>query len=154
MTAAPRILILTAAFGEGHNSAARNLAHALNAQGAVTSVKDPCMLAAPRLMSLVNSAYRLVTTRFPRFWKIVYESTARHDFNRRGSPVMRKVDAVLVSLVAEFKPDAVISTYPLYPHFKRIHAALISMESVTTVKAGTFFGKASRICGRKYGYSG
>lgn len=117
MTTAPRILILTAAFGEGHNSAARNLAHALNAQGAVASVKDPCMLASPRLMSLVNSAYRLVTTRFPRFWKIVYESTARHDFSRRGSPVMRKVDAVLVSLVDEFKPDAVVSTYPLYPYF-------------------------------------
>ncbi|MGC4013753.1 MAG: hypothetical protein QM755_04430 [Luteolibacter sp.] len=43
----PRLLIITAAFGEGHNSAARNLGLALDAQGAITRVADPCKLGAP-----------------------------------------------------------------------------------------------------------
>lgn len=42
----PRILIITAAFGEGHNSAARNLALALDLMGAETRVADPCVLSA------------------------------------------------------------------------------------------------------------
>ena len=41
MLARPRILILTAAFGDGHNSAARNLALTLDAAGAETMVADP-----------------------------------------------------------------------------------------------------------------
>ena len=51
----PRILIVTAAFGEGHNSAARNLALALDAAGACTRVCDPCSLGAPRLTALLTN---------------------------------------------------------------------------------------------------
>ena len=47
MAPPPRILIVTAAFGEGHNSAARNMGLALDAAGAVTQVSDPCMLGTP-----------------------------------------------------------------------------------------------------------
>lgn len=117
MPAAPRILIVTAAFGEGHNSAARNLAVALEASGAVTQVSDPCMLTLPRLTSLVNWGYRQVTTRFPLLWEKIYHSTDRCDFNRQQSLVMRMVQARLAGLIDEFRPDAVVSTYPLYPYF-------------------------------------
>ena len=47
MSASPRLLIVTAAFGEGHNSAARNLGLALSQAGAEVKVCDPCMLGAP-----------------------------------------------------------------------------------------------------------
>lgn len=117
MPAAPRILIVTAAFGEGHNSAARNLALALDAKGAVTQVSDPCLHALPRLTSLVNWGYRQVTTRAPWLWEKIYRSTDRCDFNQQQSLVMRMVEEQLGELMARFRPDAVVSTYPLYPYF-------------------------------------
>ncbi len=117
MPAAPRILIVTAAFGEGHNSAARNLALALDAAGAVTQVSDPCILGVPRITALVNRGYRYVTTNFPTIWARIYRSTDNCDFSKQRSPVMRWVEAALARLVADFRPDAVVSTYPLYPYF-------------------------------------
>ena len=132
MSAAPRILIVTAAFGEGHNSAARNLALALDAAGAVTRTGDPCMLGAPRTPEWVSRAYRMVTTRLPELWAWIYQSTDRCDFSRQRSPVLRWAERALAGLVGEFKPDAVVSTYPLYPYYMpRIHQELPVFTVVT-----------------------
>ncbi|MDP3849524.1 MAG: hypothetical protein Q8Q59_03400 [Luteolibacter sp.] len=117
MPATPRILIVTAAFGEGHNSAARNLGLALDAAGAITRVSDPCMLGAPGLTNLVARSYRMVTTRFPQLWAWIYRSTERCDFSRQNSPVLGPPERALASLIDEFQPAAVVSTYPLYPYF-------------------------------------
>ncbi len=113
----PRILIVTAAFGEGHNSAARNLALALDAAGALTQVSDPCLLGMPRFTNLLSRGYRWVTTHFPRIWAAIYRSTDRCDFSRGGSPLMRLPERALAALVDEFQPTAVVSTYPIYPYF-------------------------------------
>ncbi len=124
MPAPPRILIVTAAFGEGHNSAARNLALALDAAGAQTRVSDPCLLGMPRLTELLSRGYRLATTRLPWVWAWIYRSTDRCDFSRQRGPVMRWPERALAELIAEFQPVAVVSTYPLYPYFlARIFAA-------------------------------
>lgn len=132
MPGARRILIVTAAFGEGHNSAARNLALALDAAGTQTLVADPCMLGAPRVTALVNRAYRLVTTRFPSLWARIYRSTDRCDFSRNRSPLMRLPERALERLVREFQPDTVVSTYPLYPYYMpRIDAKLPVFTVVT-----------------------
>lgn len=117
MSATPRILIVTAAFGEGHNSAARNLGLALDAAGATTMVSDPCLIGGPRITEALSRGYRLVTTHFPRIWERIYRSTDRCDFSRRSNPVLRLPENALARLIEEFRPDAVVSTYPLYPYF-------------------------------------
>ena len=117
MAEPPRILIVTAAFGEGHNSAARNLGLALDTAGAVTRICDPCSLGAPRLTAVVSQAYRIVTTHFPRLWGRIYQSTDRHNFGRKDAPVLRQVERALAKLMEEFRPNCIVSTYPLYPYF-------------------------------------
>ncbi len=117
MSAPPRLLIVTAAFGEGHNSAARNLALALDAAGAETRVADPCMLAVPRSTAVVSAVYRYITTHLPRVWERIYRSTDRCDFSRPRFPPMRKPERCLRKLVEEYEPSAVLCTYPLYPYF-------------------------------------
>jgi processive 1,2-diacylglycerol beta-glucosyltransferase len=119
MSRQPRILIVTAAFGEGHNSAARNLGLALEEKGAQARVGDPCLLGAPGITALLSRGYRMVTTRFPRLWARIYKSTDRCDFSRRTSPVMRLPERALGALIDEFRPEAIVSTYPLYPYFLR-----------------------------------
>jgi processive 1,2-diacylglycerol beta-glucosyltransferase len=113
----PRILILTAAFGEGHNSAARNLSLALQAMGAETCVADPCVLSMPSATSLMQWGYRLVTTHFPRVWEAIYRGTDQCDFSRPNLPLMRHPESYLEGLVGEYKPHAIACTYPLYPYF-------------------------------------
>lgn len=117
MQPAPRILIVTAAFGEGHNSAARNLAIAATACGAEARVEDPCQLATPRTTYWVSRAYRFVTTHMPKTWAAIYRMTDRCDFSEPRIPLMRKPERALLSMINEFQPTAVVSTYPLYPYF-------------------------------------
>lgn len=117
MDAPPRLLIITAAFGEGHNSAARNLALAANAAGAATKVADPCQAATPVTTGVVSRAYRFVTTHMPRTWARIYQMTDQCDFSKPRLPLMRKPENTLARMIHDFRPDAVISTYPLYPYF-------------------------------------
>jgi processive 1,2-diacylglycerol beta-glucosyltransferase len=117
MPASPRLLIVTAAFGEGHNSAARNLGLALTQAGAEVKVCDPCMLAAPHSTRLIERVYRYITTHFPKVWERIYRSTDKSDFNKQSLPLMRKPERYLTNLIEDFKPDAIVSTYPVYPYF-------------------------------------
>ncbi len=121
MTRKPRILIITAAFGEGHNSAARNLALALDAAGAQTKVADPCVLSAPHATSVIQWGYRMVTTHFPKIWEQIYIATDKCDFSNPNMPLMRRPESFLQTLVDEFMPDAIASTYPVYPYFLERH---------------------------------
>jgi processive 1,2-diacylglycerol beta-glucosyltransferase len=121
MSEKKRILILTAAFGEGHNSAARNLALAFQKHGIETRVADPCLLSAPHSTAFIQWGYRLVTTHFPKIWEKIYRATDRCDFSRPSMPLMRQPESYLQILIHEFMPDAIVSTYPIYPYFLERH---------------------------------
>jgi len=119
----PRLLIVTAAFGEGHNSAARNLCLALEAAGAEVKVCDPCLLAAPRATAFLSGAYRYLTDHFPAVWEAIYRSTDQQDFSKKRLPLMAKPERYLAGLVERYQPAAIISTYPIYPYFLARHFA-------------------------------
>ena len=114
--APPRIIITTAGFGEGHNSAANHLAVALEPNAEVEIV-DPCDRGAPWVNQQIRNFYRFVTTYAPKTWSKIYKSTERHDFSEERLPLMRKPENALHESILSFEPDAVISTYPLYPYF-------------------------------------
>jgi processive 1,2-diacylglycerol beta-glucosyltransferase len=115
--ATPRVLIVTAAFGEGHNSAARNLGLALKAAGAEVEICDPCLRSARHATRLIAAGYLLITTHFPWIWQRVYRLTDRTDFSRQSLPLMKKPERFLASLIADYQPHAIVSTYPVYPYF-------------------------------------
>lgn len=110
------ILILTAGFGEGHNSAALNLQRALTPH-AVTLCADPCALGAPSLNKRIQNFYLNVTTHAPWLWRKIYQSTEKQDFSKDRIPFMRKPEEKLRELLIEHQPSVVVSTYPLYPYF-------------------------------------
>lgn len=112
----PRILIVTAGYGEGHNSAARGLAAALEGRAEVL-VTDPCAEGAPELNEVLRRGYRTMTTYSPAIWDWVYRATERHDFSKETFHVLRKPEGALAEKVEQFQPDGIISTYPLYPYF-------------------------------------
>ena len=59
-----KILIATAGFGDGHNSAAHNLAKAFEST-AEAEVIDPCAIGAPFTNNQIRKFYRFITTHTP-----------------------------------------------------------------------------------------
>jgi processive 1,2-diacylglycerol beta-glucosyltransferase len=66
---------------------------------------------------MLCKVYRYITTHLPRLWYRIYMSTDDMDFSLQRSYVMRKPENDLARLIDEFQPDAVVSTYPIYPYF-------------------------------------
>lgn len=112
----PRILILTAGFGEGHNAAARAVATACDAQhGPGTAhVADIFALTSPRLNSVSRKAYLGMINRAPNLWNRAYQWFDRSTLFPRLLQLMRGEIRVLADLIASVKPTAVCSTYPIY----------------------------------------
>ncbi|MGB2403192.1 MAG: MGDG synthase family glycosyltransferase, partial [Akkermansiaceae bacterium] len=84
---------------------------------ASTLYADPCLIGAPWVTKQLQILYRKITTHTPWLWRRIYESTERQDFSRKRLPLMAKPEDKLRQIIADYKPDAIVSTYPLYPYF-------------------------------------
>jgi len=128
-----RILIATAGFGDGHNSAAHNLAKAFEHK-AEAEVIDPCAIGAPFTNNQLRKFYRFITTHTPKLWYKIYKSVENRDFSKQHFRTMRKPELALTEFMLSFKPDAFVSTYPLYPyHAARAFAKGVSKIPVFTI---------------------
>jgi len=112
----PRLLILTAGYGEGHNAAARALVAAFDAAhgGGTARLADIYALAAPRLNDIVRRGYLGVINRAPHAWSAVYRWLDRSSLAPRLLRAMRRERRVLADLIARERPAAICCTYPAY----------------------------------------
>jgi processive 1,2-diacylglycerol beta-glucosyltransferase len=111
----PRVLILTAGFGEGHNSAARALKAAFDEQpGIEAELVDIFALRAPRLNNLSRRGYLKLINAAPKVWSKFYQWLDR---SPRAPAMLRALSShrrMLGRLIAEKEPVAIVSTYPVY----------------------------------------
>jgi processive 1,2-diacylglycerol beta-glucosyltransferase len=113
-----KILLLTAGYGEGHNSAARGIRDALArvAPNVEVELRDLFAERYGPLNEFVRKAYLAVINRWPRSWGYVYRWLDRkQDFDesfRRFSQLKEH----LALLLARFRPDVVVSVFPAYPY--------------------------------------
>jgi len=127
-----RILILSASFGDGHNTAARHLAQALSRRNTVR-IADPCDLGSPRTNRFLCKIYREVTTYTPWLWALVYRSTDRQDFTK-PLPLLNPTEDALGTLLDEFLPDLIVCTYPIYPYIlERLFESRKKVPIVTVI---------------------
>jgi processive 1,2-diacylglycerol beta-glucosyltransferase len=111
----PRILILTAAYGEGHNAAAHALATAFNDETPGTAtVVDVFALSCPRLNQVVRRAYLAAINGAPRLWKHIYAWMDRPGFMTSGIGMLRAQSRTLEDVIARERPVAICSTFPAY----------------------------------------
>ena len=89
-----RILIATAGFGDGHNSAAHNLAKAFENK-AEAEVIDPCAIGAPFTNNQLRKFYRFITTHTPKIWYRIYKSVENRDFSKQHFRTTERVGRVL-----------------------------------------------------------
>jgi processive 1,2-diacylglycerol beta-glucosyltransferase len=113
-----KILILTASYGEGHNSAARGIRDGLEvaAPEVVVEVHDLFIESYGALNELVRKGYLALINRWPRSWGYVYrwlenKKDFERDFRKFG-----RLKKQLAALLARFQPDVIVSVFPAYPY--------------------------------------
>jgi processive 1,2-diacylglycerol beta-glucosyltransferase len=112
-----KILIFTAGFGEGHNTAARNIRDALelvapdevNVQ--VVDLFDRCY---GKLNEFLRKAYIAAINRTPRVWGKIYNVIDGTQFVESNMVMLAKMKRSMIDLLSQIEPDAIVSTYPLY----------------------------------------
>jgi processive 1,2-diacylglycerol beta-glucosyltransferase len=113
-----RILILTAGFGEGHNSAARGVRAGLArvAPKVEVELRDLFPETFGAFNEVVRRAYLAVINRWPKLWGYVYNWLDRkNDFDKRFEK-FRGLKKNLGRLLDRFQPEVVVSTFPPYPY--------------------------------------
>ncbi len=111
------VLICTAGFGEGHNSAARSLAGALRAVGVAVAVVDLFEDAAPVTGAFYKWFYRQLINYQPGLWRWFYERARTADFRALWWDRFVGVGGALARRLEMHRPRAVVFTYPIYPYF-------------------------------------
>ncbi|ACB75821.1 MGDG synthase family glycosyltransferase [Opitutus terrae] len=115
----PRILILTAGFGEGHNAAARALAAAFERcdPPARVAVFDAFAAASPRLNAASRQLYLSLINGAPRVWSRFYAWIDDSEFIQRRLWLFHREIGVLAERLRRDPPAAICCTYPLYAFF-------------------------------------
>lgn len=110
------IWILTAGYGDGHNTAARATAEALARlrPGEEVEVCDLLSEAMPRTAVVTKALYQQVITHFPVLWKFAYELIGRTGVAGPDSIWQAGLLQHLRERLAEKQPRLIISTYPIY----------------------------------------
>ncbi len=112
----PVILVLTAGFGDGHNTAAASVAVALRrlSPGEEVVVSDLISETLPRLADVLKSLYQVAITHLPGAWRAVYKLLEKGDLDAGRDPWLRPLTQALQRCLETARPRLIVSTYPLY----------------------------------------
>jgi processive 1,2-diacylglycerol beta-glucosyltransferase len=112
------ILILTSAFGEGHNAAARNLAEALRKQDPErqVEVRDLFAEAYGPLYKIAQKNYFFFINHFPGLWSWFYKYLHHSEEAPSQVAIFRRAARLLRQSITEKQPAVIASTYPGYNH--------------------------------------
>lgn len=110
------ILVLTAGFGDGHNTAAASVAEALRrlSPGEEVLVSDLVSEVQPRTAGVLKSLYQVAITHLPWVWSALYRKLAKSDLDPKENAWLRPLLRGLRNQIEVLKPRVIVSTYPLY----------------------------------------
>ena len=108
-----KILILYAAYGGGHYSAAKSIKKYLDDNYKVQTEIVDCMEYINRVLNKVTtSAYKEIAKKAPSLWGKVYANSQRGILGHVSSRTNKVMAIKLKNLIKEINPDLVISTHP------------------------------------------
>ena len=113
------VLILTAGFGEGHNSAARSIAEALLQESkgeCQATVVDLFEDAAPISGAFYKWCYRQMINHLPNLWAWLFELTKKGNFAAMWWDRFIGVRAAMAARLHQHHPQVVVFTYPTYSY--------------------------------------
>ena len=109
-----KILILYAAYGGGHLSAAKSLKNYIdkNYQNVETNLVDCMKYINKPIEKITTGAYKEMAKKAPWVWKKVYYNSEKGLLGRFSSTTNKFMSHKLLHLFEDYKPDLVISTHP------------------------------------------
>jgi processive 1,2-diacylglycerol beta-glucosyltransferase len=110
----PKVLILTAGYGEGHNAAARGLHTAFTESGAVAEIVDLFAVTGGASYERSRRGYLGVINHAPKLWAACFALIDRLPVGALSVPLLGKMRRYLAEHLAATQPDVVISVYPIY----------------------------------------
>lgn len=110
----PKVLLLTAGYGEGHNAAARGLQAAFSERGADVEILDLFALTGGDWYDWSRRGYIDLINRAPNVWAAIYRLLDRAPIVPCSMPFMGAIFRTLRRLLDEKRPSAVLSVYPVY----------------------------------------
>lgn len=110
------IWILTAGYGDGHNTAARSVAEALErlCPDETVEVCDLVSEAMPRTAAVTKALYQQAITHLPAAWRVTYDLMGKRSVTGPDSAWQTGLLNHLEKRLREKKPRLIISTYPIY----------------------------------------
>ena len=139
-----KILILTASFGEGHNSAARGIRDGLACVAPETEVelRDLFAETSGLVNELVRRIYLGVVNLAPRVWGSVYRWLDRKKDYDKNFQRFSRLKKNFAALLDRFQPDVVVSSFPAYPYLleqisgpsRRCKSVVVVTDSITVNK--------------------
>jgi processive 1,2-diacylglycerol beta-glucosyltransferase len=114
-----KILILTAGFGEGHNSAARGIRDGLAqiSPDSVVECRDLFAEAFGPINELVRRTYVFTINRAPHIWSDIYSWIDQYSDFQHGLRWFSRARARLAQIIEHDRPDVIVSVFMPYAHF-------------------------------------
>jgi UDP-N-acetylglucosamine:LPS N-acetylglucosamine transferase/predicted metal-dependent phosphoesterase TrpH len=113
-----KVLILTAGFGDGHNTAARNVADAIElvSDDVKVEVLDVFQSSLGIVNDILRKTYLGLARYAPGVWSGIYSMLDRSTSLENKMLAFGKLKTALADILASAQPDVVMSTYPVYGH--------------------------------------
>ncbi|NTU79070.1 MAG: UDP-N-acetylglucosamine--LPS N-acetylglucosamine transferase [Chloroflexales bacterium] len=118
----PGILIVHASLGTGHASAAAALSEAFRRHERDAVVVDVLDYANPIMRAALNQYFKQTSQRTPQLYKLLYDQSDTTDVEEAfsGNRLLTSLERPFLSqfeqLVADLRPEAVISVHPVPGH--------------------------------------
>ncbi|MGC1478912.1 MAG: hypothetical protein WA771_00285 [Chthoniobacterales bacterium] len=115
-----KVLVLTASFGDGHNAAAKGIRESLEVRDDFeVTLADLYAKAVPLVDRSVQFGYTVAINRMPWAWDLIFRALDHPGLMERMLWTAGALRRAMEAELEQFKPDAVISTYPLYGYLFR-----------------------------------
>jgi UDP-N-acetylglucosamine:LPS N-acetylglucosamine transferase len=110
----PRVLVVSGSVGAGHDGAANELAARLTAAGAAVEVRDFLAAVPWPVARLLREGYTKSVTHVPAAFEFLFRRLEhRGVLWRIEQEVCAAAQAPMTGWVSHFRPDLIMSTYPL-----------------------------------------
>lgn len=152
-----KILVCSAAFGEGHNTAARSLCAAIDEIEAgryEAQFVDVFGMRHPAVYKVFRTGYVMLMNRAPKVWAAMYRLFDSTPVIEGGFSAFATLRTAFAELLAETKPVAVVSTYPFYGYLlddiARRGGGAVDFLRVTTVTDSISINSVWHRCGSDF----
>jgi len=110
----PKVLIISASTGYGHNQAANCLKNELESSGYNACIVEPIKEEGRIIDLLVDNGFIILATKLPKMYGKLYKITEHKLVNKGVATFINKIlRNTIIHILEEHKPDLLISTHPL-----------------------------------------